>query len=429
MISLEDRITIYNSKNRRFAKLIEVVESLDLSSGEKGEKGDKGDTGLQGLQGLKGDKGDKGDIGLSGADGSQGIQGVQGNQGAKGDRGDKGDQGETGLQGLQGEQGVQGVEGEKGDMGNGFDIAKVYPSIDAMESDFSNPDVLIHSFVLINSEDLDNGKLFVKNETQYSFQSQLTGVKGEKGDRGEQGVQGIAGVQGAVGVRGLQGLKGDQGEQGLVGQQGIQGAQGIRGIQGEKGDTGERGLQGIQGVAGVQGLKGDKGDRGDTGATGVGALPTLNGIYQMPISTKNFYVDLPSQTGVNKVRLIVSGYNQESQVRIGFGGSSTAQPIGLVYGYYLTASYTDLNKIKTGRANNTAMTNTVLYPTDTTVLIGYGDIFDAVVTNQTTLESWTVRISGVVAKPNVTSTAGRLHVFIQKVFDNATQTVQTGNVY
>lgn len=132
---------------------------------------------------------------------------------------------------------------------------------------------------------------------------------------------------------------------------------------------------------------------------------------------------------MNKVRLIVTGLNLTTQARVGFGGSTSSQAISLSYAYYLTTTYADLNRIKTGRASNSALTNGILYPTDTTVMVGYGDIFNAVVTNQTTLESWNVRISGVVAKPSAESTAGRLCVFIQKVFDNATQTVQTGNVY
>lgn len=372
MSLMKGKIAIFNHKGKRFVDIDNLVSEIEVPEGTKGDKGDKGDQGEKGEQGL------------------QGVQGV------KGDKGDQGEQGVAGEKGSQGTQGVQGVQGIKGDTGNGFSLAKTYPSVDTMNADFSNPDIEIHSFVLIDSDDLDNGKLYVKNETEYSFQSQLSGVKGDKGDTGVQGVQGVAGAQGARGIQGLQGLQGVQGE---------------------------RGIQGIQGIKGDTGAKGDKGDRGE------GSLPTLNGIYQMPISTKSFYVELPSQTGVNKVRLIVSGNSQNTQSRIGFGGSSTSQSISLVYGYYLTASYTDLNKIKTGRANNSAITTTVLYPTDTTVLVGYGDIFDAVVTNQTTLESWTVRISGVVAKPDAASTAGRLHVFIQKVFDNATQTVQTGTVY
>lgn len=111
MISLEDKLAIYNSKNRRFSTLKEVVESLDLSSGEKGDTGERGE---QGVQGLKGDKGDKGDVGSVGGDGADGVQGIQGIQGIKGDKGDTGEKGETGLQGLQGLQGIQGVVGAQG---------------------------------------------------------------------------------------------------------------------------------------------------------------------------------------------------------------------------------------------------------------------------------------------------------------------------
>ena len=138
--------------------------------------------------------------------------------------------------------GVQGIQGIKGDTGNGFSLAKIYPSIAVMNADFVNALIPIHSFVLINSQDADNGKLFVKDATQYSFQAQLSGVKGDKGDTGAQGIQGIAGQQGIRGVTGEQGLQGIQGERGIQGVQGLSGAQGVagvRGLQGERGATGE----------------------------------------------------------------------------------------------------------------------------------------------------------------------------------------------
>lgn len=182
-----------------------VVENLSQSGtqGEKGEKGDQGDEGVRGIQGLKGDTG------------------------------------EQGLRGLQGQQGVAGVQGIKGDMGNGFAISKVYPSIAAMNSDFSGSDTQLNDFVLINSSDEDNGKLFVKGELLFQFQSQLSGVKGDKGDQGVQGIQGPSGDQGQQGITGAKGEQGSQGERGIQGQQGLNGVQGVAGIQGTQGPKGE----------------------------------------------------------------------------------------------------------------------------------------------------------------------------------------------
>lgn len=212
-------------------------------------------------------------------------------------------------------------------MGNGFAITKVYPSTAAMFSDFSGIDTKRNDFVLINSTDADNGKLYVKTATTFAFQSQLAGVKG---DRGEQGLQGQQGLQGADGRDGAKGDKGDKGDTGDRGPRGIQGEQGIagpQGIQGPKGEVGRirvlgtltgtskddaesklpvtaqvndaywidtpdyralyiwtadpsviavpdwligpnlrgsQGSQGIQGPQGIQGTKGDKGDKGDS---------------------------------------------------------------------------------------------------------------------------------------------------------------------
>lgn len=333
-----------------------------------GKEGLQGEQGIQGIQGIKGDKGDKGDVGergeqglqgpqgpegLGGERGEQGSQGIQGVKGDKGDRGDKGDagpagdQGVRGLQGLQGPigpkgdtglqgiQGIQGIQGPKGDTGNGFAIAKVYPSIDAMNANFSGTDTKRNDFVLINSSDEDNGKLFVKTATSFQFQSQLTGVKGDKGDTGPQGIQGPQGERGIDGPKGDTGAQGPQGNLGPTGPRGVQGERGPQGPQGEKGELGRirilrtitgtsrldaegrlpltsevndaiwidapdyralyifsedpavvaeptwiigpnlKGSQGSQGPQGVQGAKGEKGAKGDTGAAGKdGVLPS-----------------------------------------------------------------------------------------------------------------------------------------------------------
>lgn len=190
-------------------------------------------------------------------------------KGAKGDTGEQGPQGERGIegpQGIQGEQGVAGVQGVKGDTGDGFYLSKVYSSIAEMNADHENSDIPLNAFVLISSQDEDNGKLFVKTETSYQFQAQLIGVKGDKGDTGDQGVQGIQGIKGdrgLQGVAGLQGIKGDTGDQG---------ERGIQGVTGLKGDKGEIGLTGAQGVQGPQGIQGDRGIQGIAGTQGVAGL-------------------------------------------------------------------------------------------------------------------------------------------------------------
>ena len=203
------------------------------------------------------------------------MQLTESGKGEKGDTGEQGPQGERGLegpQGVQGEQGIQGLQGVKGDTGNGFSLTKVYPSVADMEADYNNSEVPENAFVLINSQDTDNGKLFVKTDSSYQFQAQLAGVKGDKGDTGDQGIQGVQGVKGDRGLQGATGLQGVKGDNGSQGEQGIQGVAGLKGdkgdvgltgaqgVQGPQGIQGERGIQGTAGIQGVAGLKGDKGE-------------------------------------------------------------------------------------------------------------------------------------------------------------------------
>lgn len=236
--------------------------------GPQGEKGEKGDAftyndftpeQLEALKGAKGDKGDKGDKGETGEVGPQGPKGEQGLQGL---------QGEAGPQGL---QGPQGPKGEKGDAGAPFAIKKIYTSIVEMEADASNPEVKEGEFVIINSNDTndeDNGKLYLKATDSFSFIVDLSGVQGIQGPKGDKGDQGI------------QGERGEKGEQGIQGPQGIQGEKGETGLQGPKGDTGAQGPQGVNGRDGrdftydmftpeqLIALKGPKGDQGDIGPMG-----------------------------------------------------------------------------------------------------------------------------------------------------------------
>ena len=77
------------------------------------------------------------------------------------------------------------AQGEKGDA---FAIAKSYSTIEEMEADAAN--IPSGDFVLIASgEDghPDNGKLFVKEESSFTYVITMTGLKGEDGEDGEDG--------------------------------------------------------------------------------------------------------------------------------------------------------------------------------------------------------------------------------------------------
>lgn len=175
-------------------------------------------------------------------------------------------------------------------VGDAFVIVKTYPSIQAMQDDYNNPEVKAGQFVMIDTGDVENeedSRLYLKGNTEWKFISDLSGaqgiqglsayqvavqhgfegteaewlisLKGEKGETGPKGDKGDTGEKGATGERGPQGLQGERGLQGVQGEQGEPGIQGPIGPKGEKGDQGERGPQGPQGQIGPQGPKGDTG--------------------------------------------------------------------------------------------------------------------------------------------------------------------------
>lgn len=175
-------------------------------------------------------------------------------------------------------------------VGDAFVIVKTYPSIQAMQDDYNNPEVTIGQFVMIDTGNVENeedSRLYLKGNTEWKFISDLSGaqgiqglsayqvavqhgfegteaewlisLKGEKGETGPKGDKGNTGEKGDTGERGPQGLQGERGLQGIQGEQGEQGIQGPVGPKGEKGDQGERGPQGPQGQIGPQGPKGDTG--------------------------------------------------------------------------------------------------------------------------------------------------------------------------
>ena len=224
-----------------------------------------------------------------------GEQGPAGPMGPKGEKGDAftyndftSEQLEA-LKGPKGEVGPQGPIGPKGDTGAPFSIKKIYSSKSEMDADFSNPEVKEGEFVVINSNDEDNGKLYLKAKDSFSFIVALSGVQGIQGPKGDTGEQGPAGqdgrdgAQGPVGPKGDTGLQGEKGEKGdaftydmftpeqlekLKGPKGDQGDVGPMGPQGQTGPTGPAGEQGPIGPQGLQGEKGQDGQNGENGQDG-----------------------------------------------------------------------------------------------------------------------------------------------------------------
>lgn len=191
-------------------------------------------------------------------------------------------------------------------VGDAFVIVKTYPSIQAMQDDYNNPEVKAGQFVMIDTGNVENeedSRLYLKGDAEWKFISDLSGaqgiqglsayqvavqhgfegteaewlisLKGEKGETGPKGDKGDTGEKGATGERGPQGL---QGERGL---QGVQGEKGEPGIQGPVGPKGEQGEQGIQGIQGPQGEPGPQGPKGDTGS-GLNIKGELDSESQLP---------------------------------------------------------------------------------------------------------------------------------------------------
>lgn len=243
--------------------------------------------------------------------GEQGPEGPMGPQGEKGDAFTYDDftpeqlEALKGEQGIQGEAGPQGPMGPKGDAGAPFAIKKIYSSISEMEADFSNSDVLEGEFVIINSNDTndeDNGKLYLKATDSFSFIVDLSGVQGIQGPKGDKGEQGEQGLPGQDGKDGAQGPVGPQGEKGLQGEKGEKGdaftyddftPEQLEALKGAKGDKGEQGLEGPQGPAGEQGPIGPQGLQGEKGQDGREIeLQKSSTHIQWKYTTENTWKDL-----------------------------------------------------------------------------------------------------------------------------------------
>lgn len=137
-------------------------------------------------------------------------------------------------------------------VGDAFTIVKTYPSIQAMEDDYNNPEVKTGQFVMIDTGDVENeedSRLYLKGDTEWKFISDLSGA---------QGIQGLSAYQVAV----QHGFEGTEAEW-LIS---LKGEKGETGPKGDKGDTGEKGDQGEQGPQGPKGETGPQGPKGDTGS-------------------------------------------------------------------------------------------------------------------------------------------------------------------
>ena len=140
-------------------------------------------------------------------------------------------------------------------VGDAFVIVKTYPSIQAMQDDYNNPEVTIGQFVMIDTGNVENeedSRLYLKGNTEWKFISDLSGA---------QGIQGLSAYQVAV-QHGFEGTE----------------AEWLISLKGEKGETGPKGEPGADGTPGAQGPKGDPGEKGEKGDPGSDASVTKQNV-------------------------------------------------------------------------------------------------------------------------------------------------------
>lgn len=185
-------------------------------------------------------------------------------------------------------------------VGDAFVIVKTYPSIQAMQDDYNNPEVKAGQFVMINTGNVENeedSRLYLKGDTEWKFISDLSGPQGPKGDTGS-GLN-IKGELDSESQLPQEGVSGDAwliagnlyvfvGENGNVESnpkwsnvgsiQGPAGPQGPVGPKGEQGEPGPKGEPGADGAPGIQGPKGDPGEKGEKGDPGSDASVTKQNV-------------------------------------------------------------------------------------------------------------------------------------------------------
>ena len=79
------------------------------------------------------------------------------------------------------------LKGKDGKDGKGFSISKIYASVAEMNAGYSSDGVGVGEFVLIstgNSDDADDGNLYVKTETAYVYLTDMSGSQGIQGPAG-----------------------------------------------------------------------------------------------------------------------------------------------------------------------------------------------------------------------------------------------------
>jgi hypothetical protein len=188
----------------------------------------------------------------------------------------------------------------------GFQIAKIYLSVAALEADINPSGIVAGEFAIIetgNNDDPENSRLYLWNGTAYSYVTDLSGAVGLTGIQGEQGVQGVTGFTGSRGFTGSIGFTGSRGftgSTGFVGSIGYTGSQGDIGYTGSQGDIGYTGSQGDIGYTGSQGDIGYTGSQGDIGYTG-SAVPGMVSDGSNTITIGTGYSIVPLTDGLQSL--------------------------------------------------------------------------------------------------------------------------------
>jgi len=264
---LTPNVSTYSVGNRTWKwnglawELVPLTAGFTGSQGNIGYTGSKGDTGFTGSQGNLGYTGSQGNLGYTGSKGDQGNIGNTGYTGSQGDIGYTGSKGNIGYTGSKGDVGFTGSQGDigytgsKGNTGLGFNIAKIYSTVAALNADTSPSGIVAGEFAIISTVDVsdaDNSKLYLWSGSSYSFVSDLSGTigftgsagVGYTGSKGDTGFTGSQGDLGYTGSKGDTGYVGSRGDQGYTGSTGFTGSQGNIGYTGSKGDTGYTGSEG-----------------------------------------------------------------------------------------------------------------------------------------------------------------------------------------
>lgn len=172
-----------------------TAKNLDFAfSGLKGKRGERGEPGQPGASG---EKGDPGDVWVPSVNGAGDLSWTKNRE-------------EppliVNIKGPKGDSGADGPQGPQGERGEPFSVAKIYSSVDEMNTGYGTDGVKIGQFVVINTgnvEDPDNATLWVKGESQYDFITDLSGAQGMTGPQGVQGIQGVKGDEGERGPAGV----------------------------------------------------------------------------------------------------------------------------------------------------------------------------------------------------------------------------------